>query len=89
MPPTIEREPGRRRRPGPQEPDRINGAGSGAGGGGGMLVVFCDEYEGDWPDCNGGTGGTTAGGGQVGATGAPGRVLVFVKGRLAYSSGFS
>jgi hypothetical protein len=68
-----------------------NGAGGGGGGGGGYLEVHCDELEmdGDYPDhftCAGGVGGAATGGGVSGSDGAAGRVRVWKRGQLVYST---
>lgn len=63
-------------------------SGGGGGGGGGCLVIWCDTWTGNAPDCNGGTGGTGNGTGVAGSSGSAGKVLVFVRGLLAYRSGF-
>lgn len=62
--------------------------GGGGGGGGGVLVIWCDEWTGNPPDCNGGAGGAGDGSGASGSTGGNGKVLVFVKGKLKFRSGF-
>jgi hypothetical protein len=63
-------------------------AGGGGGGGGGLLVIWCETWTGNPPDCNGGQGGAGNGGGVSGSQGSPGKVLVFVKGTLKFRSGF-
>lgn len=62
--------------------------GGGGGGGGGVLAIWCDEWTGNPPDCNGGAGGAGDGSGASGSTGGNGKVLVFVKGKLKFRSGF-
>lgn len=62
--------------------------GGGGGGGGGFIVIWCDSYTGNAPDCNGGTGSAGNGTGTTGSNGSAGKVLVFVKGVLRYRSGF-
>jgi hypothetical protein len=63
-------------------------AGGGGGGGGGYLVIWCETWTGAPPDCNGGAGGAGNGGGVSGSQGSPGKVLVFVGGKLKFQSGF-
>lgn len=70
-------------------------AGGSAGGGGGVLVIFCESFTGpggandfSCVDAAGGAGGAAGSGGTAGAAGSAGKVLIFVKGILAYSSGF-
>lgn len=53
-----------------------------------MLAIWCDEWTGNPPDCNGGAGGAGDGSGASGSTGGNGKVLVFVKGKLKFRSGF-
>jgi hypothetical protein len=71
--------------------DAQPGGGGGGGGGGGFLIIYCDEFVGPYANCTaaGGRGGTTSGGvSTAGDPGDPGKVLIFVKGRLVYASGF-
>jgi hypothetical protein len=63
-------------------------AGGGGGGGGGLLVIWCDTWTGNAPDCDGGAGGAGNGGGVSGSAGSAGKCLVFVKGVLRFRSGF-
>lgn len=63
-------------------------AGGGGGGGGGLLVIWCETWTGNPPDCDGGQGGAGNGGGVSGSQGSPGKVLVFVGGTLKFRSGF-
>lgn len=65
--------------------------GGGGGGGGGFVIVMCDDlsmadsYASHF-QATGGSGGVASGGGASGANGSAGRVFVFVRGKLVYSS---
>lgn len=71
------------------------GAGGGGGGGGGFIVIWCDTFTGpgganDFAGAlsvAGGAGGAVSGVATAGTPGSTGKILVFVRGVLAYSVG--
>lgn len=62
--------------------------GGGGGGGGGVLFMWCDDWTGSPPDCNGGAAGLGDGTGSNGSAGSDGKILVYRKGELVFRSGF-